>query len=197
MTSSFITCSNLHVTSNCSWKLPVTSFSVHIALQIRSWQHYLTSVPITVHLKLGQDIILYHLFSSKYYFKFVMKLTSNCSWKLTATYIPVHVALEIWSWQHSFTFDPIHRAPQVRSRHHSLSSILFQIVLRIGCKSFLTYPSNPHNTSNYVMTAKVHKCANQSERQIMSRYHSVSYVLIHILLQIGRESFLSHNFQST
>jgi hypothetical protein len=37
-----------HSTSNLSWELPVTSFPIHIALQIRSWQHSFTSVPIHI-----------------------------------------------------------------------------------------------------------------------------------------------------
>jgi hypothetical protein len=46
MTSSYIICSNPHSTSNWSWELPVTSFPIHSALQIRPWQHYFTFAPI-------------------------------------------------------------------------------------------------------------------------------------------------------
>jgi hypothetical protein len=139
MTSFFINLSNSHSTSNWSWKLPVNYLPIHVALQIRSWQHYFKICS-------NPHITSYYVMTSSHIICSNPQITSNWSWNLPVTYFPVHVALQIWSWQHSFTFYPIHSAPHIWSRHHSLSSVLFQIVLRIGRKSFLTYPSNPHST---------------------------------------------------
>jgi hypothetical protein len=125
------------------------------------------------HLKLIQDVILYHLFFFILYFILVVKISYHFLSNLhsTSKYIirayfhifPIHIDIQIMPWEHYFTCVPIYRAP-------------LQIMpweLYITCVPIYRAP------------------------QIRSWHHPLSSVLIHIVLQIGRESFLSHTFQST
>jgi hypothetical protein len=90
MTSSSIICSNSNTTLNSSRKLPVTSFPLHIALQIRSWQHYfrICSNPHSTS---------YYLMTSSYIICSNAHITSNWSWKLPVTSFPILIALLIGS----------------------------------------------------------------------------------------------------
>jgi hypothetical protein len=129
MTSSFINWSNTHSTSNWSWGLPINYFPIHVALHIRSWQHYF-KICSNPHITSNYVMTSSSIICSN------PQITSNWSWNLPVTYIPVHVELQIWSWQHSITFDPIQRAPHIRSRHHhitcSIPHLYFELVVKVS-----------------------------------------------------------------
>jgi hypothetical protein len=85
MTWSSIVCSNPHGTSKWFWKLPVTPFSIHISLKIRSWQHYIRICcnPKSTWIEVMTSFSI--IFSNSH-------STLNCSWKLTVTSFPIQIA---------------------------------------------------------------------------------------------------------
>jgi hypothetical protein len=133
MTLYTIICSNPYSTSNWSWNLPVTSFPIHISLQIRSWQHYFKICSNPQYTRILVMTSSSNICSNQ-------RSISNWSWKLSVTTFPINIKLQIRSWYHYFRIWPIHRAPQIWSLHHHLSSVLIHIFLQICRESFLWHP---------------------------------------------------------
>jgi hypothetical protein len=67
---SSITCSSTYITSNSPWRIPVTSFWIHIALQMKWWEHSIKSVPI-------------------------QKAPQYRSWPHTLSSVKIHIVLQI------------------------------------------------------------------------------------------------------
>jgi hypothetical protein len=86
MTSSSIICSDPHNKLKCSWKLPVTSFPLHIALQIRSWEHYFRICS-------NSHITSYYIMTYSYIISSNPHINSNWSRKLPVTSFPIRIAL--------------------------------------------------------------------------------------------------------
>jgi hypothetical protein len=178
-----IICSNPHDTSNCSWKLSVPSFPIHIALHIRSWQHSFTSVPI---YRAPQFRSWHHTLSSVLINIFLQ--------------VVVNASCHILSIPES-ALDLVMTSSNIICFYPYITSNLVTTSSSIIC-------SNPHSTSiwfwkllvtsfpihiilhimsweHYFSSAPIHNAP-----QIMSWNHPLSSVLIRIVLQIGRDSFL-------
>jgi hypothetical protein len=123
--------------------------------------------------------------------------TSNFSWNLRVTSFTILIALPHLSWQHILSSVPIHLSPQVKSWLYPRPSDLIHIVLQIGCEASCHILYNPQSTINFFKQQPLTCVPIQISPQINSNSHPLSSVLIHIVLQIRREKFLTHSFQST
>jgi hypothetical protein len=87
-------------------------------------------------------------------------ISSNWSWKLPLTSVPIHIALQIRKWQHFFISLQIRRDRQIRSLHHPAISVPIHKISKIGRWNFLSQYSNPPSTSNFVMRAFIQISSN-------------------------------------
>jgi hypothetical protein len=133
MTSSSITFSNSHSAPNRFGKLPVTSFPIHIALQIISLEHYFricSNPQSTSNEVMILSLIIWCNPHS----------TSICSWKLPVTSFPIQIIIQNRSWQHSLTSVLIQIAPHIRSWQHPFRSVAMPVLAQICRENFLSHP---------------------------------------------------------
>jgi hypothetical protein len=171
MISSFSICSISHSTSNWSWRLPVSSFPIHISPQIKSWHHPLSSFLIHILLQVGRESFQSYPFKSTKHFIWGHDRINSQPFKST---------------EH-------HKLGQDIFLYHLFwSTYYFKLVVT----SFIHICSNPHNTPYWVMTASFQICY---KAYIISnslwKAQFISFP-IHIAIYICPDIILYYLFQS-
>jgi hypothetical protein len=175
-----------------------------MAPQIRSWHHHVSSVLINIVLQIGREICLSHFgfedftaVVSKRIFFWDMTTRRHIQEEdiLPVKFFPIHIAIQSRSWQHSFTSVPIHRGTKNWSVQNPAISVPIHILYQIGRERSISHYSNPQTLQirswlHYFISVPIYRA-----HKFRSWHHSLSSVLINIVLHIRLESFLSHTFK--